>query len=280
MTETLVALDNPNEPRLITETGVAARVAAIADGVLGALGYRLVRVKVTNRDGGTVQIMAERPDGTMTIDDCEAASRALSPVLDVEDPIASAYRLEMSSPGIDRPLVRLSDFVRWAGHEVKVEMSVPVASRKRFRGILIGVEGDAAVVRRDDARADEEATVHLPVADIHDAKLVLTDALITEALRAAKAAGQELDDDEEAFLDGADGEAADDAEAPADIAPVRKTSVKSTSGKPAPAGKPVANKAATGKVAGKKAKGKKAGAKKSNAKKSNFENTGSVKETH
>lgn len=280
MTETLVALDNPNEPRLITETGVAARVAAIADGVLSALGYRLVRVKVTNRDGGTVQIMAERPDGTMTIDDCEAASRALSPVLDVEDPIASAYRLEMSSPGIDRPLVRLSDFVRWAGHEVKVEMSVPVASRKRFRGILIGVEGDAAVVRRDDARADEEATVHLPVADIHDAKLVLTDALITEALRAAKAAGQELDDDEEAFLDGADGEAADDAEAPAEIAPVRKTSVKSTSGKPAPAGKPVANKAATGKVAGKKAKGKKAGAKKSNAKKSNFENTGSVKETH
>lgn len=280
MTETLVALDNPNEPRLITETGVAARVAAIADGVLGALGYRLVRVKVTNRDGGTVQIMAERPDGTMTIDDCEAASRALSPVLDVEDPIASAYRLEMSSPGIDRPLVRLSDFVRWAGHEVKVEMSVPVASRKRFRGILIGVEGDAAVVRRDDARADEEATVQLPVADIHDAKLVLTDALITEALRAAKAAGQELDDDEEAFLEGAEGEDADGAEAAAEIAPVRKTAVKSTSGKPAPAGKPVANKAATGKVAGKKAKGKKAGAKKSNAKKSNFENTGSVKETH
>ncbi len=280
MTETLVALDDPNEPRLITETGVAARVAAIADGVLGGLGYRLVRVKVTNRDGGTVQIMAERPDGTMSIDDCEAASRALSPVLDVEDPIASAYRLEMSSPGIDRPLVRRSDFVRWAGHEVKVEMAAAVASRKRFRGLLIGVEGDSAVVRRDDAREDEDATVHLPMGDIHDAKLVLTDALITEALRAAKAAGQELDDDEEAFLEGTDGEAADDADAPAEIAPGRKTAAKSTSGKPAPAGKPVANKAATGKVAGKKAKGKKAGAKKSNAKKSNFENTGSVKETH
>ncbi|MGR7994164.1 ribosome maturation factor RimP [Xanthobacter sp. ZOL 2024] len=280
MTETLVALDDPNEPRLITETGVAARVAAIADGVLGGLGYRLVRVKVTNRDGGTVQIMAERPDGTMSIDDCEAASRALSPVLDVEDPIASAYRLEMSSPGIDRPLVRRSDFVRWAGHEVKVEMAAAVASRKRFRGLLIGVEGDSAVVRRDDARADEDATVQLPMADIHDAKLVLTDALITEALRAAKAAGQELDDDEEAFLEGADGEAADDADAPAESASGRKTAAKSTAGKPAPAGKAVANKAATGKVAGKKAKGKKAGAKKSNAKKSNFENTGSVKETH
>lgn len=264
MTDTPVARDAQDEPRLITETGVAARVAAIAEGVLGALGYRLVRVKVTNRDGGTVQIMAERPDGTMTIDDCEAASRALSPVLDVEDPIASAYRLELSSPGIDRPLVRRSDFERWSGHEVKVEMTVPVAGRKRFRGFLIGVEGADAVVRRDDARADEEATVRLPVADIHDARLVLTDALITEALRAAKAAGAALDEDEEAFLDGEEAGEAPDEEAPAP-----------------PARKPVANKGATGKVAGKKAKGKKPPAKKSNAKKSdNLEIIRTVKETH
>jgi len=283
MTSTPVALDDPNEPRLITETGVAARVAAIADGVLGALGYRLVRVKVTNRDGGTVQIMAERPDGTMTIDDCEVASRALSPVLDVDDPIAGAYRLEMSSPGIDRPLVRRSDFVRWAGHEVKVEMSVAVASRKRFRGELLGMEADAAVVRRSDARADEEATVRLPVADIHDARLVLTDALIRAALTAAKAAGAELDADEEAFLDGDEDiafedEVANDNGVDGDIAnddaPVM------------PARRPVANKAATGKVAGKKAKGKKAGTKKkSNAKKTaneqtSFENTSTVKEGH
>jgi len=283
MTEINAVLDDPNEPRLITETGVAARVAAIAAGVLGTLGYRLVRVKVTNRDGGTVQIMAERPDGTMSIDDCEAASRALSPVLDVEDPISSAYRLEMSSPGIDRPLVRLSDFVRWAGHEVKVEMAHAVDTRKRFRGILIGAEGDMAVVRRTDARADEEATVRLPLADINDARLVLTDALIREALRAAKAAGQALDEEAEAFLDGeeegdADADEAPTDETPAPVAPARKpASTKQASGKP------VANKGATGKVAGKKAKGAKPTSKKSNAKKkSGFEATpaSTVKETH
>lgn len=201
MTEIPAALDDVNEPRLITETGVAARVAAIASGVLGALGYRLVRVKVTNRDGGTVQIMAERPDGTMSIDDCEAASRALSPVLDVEDPIASAYRLEMSSPGIDRPLVRLSDFARWSGHEVKVEMTVPVGGRKRYRGLLLGTAGDMARVKRADAREDEPEVVELPVADMGEARLVLTDALITEALRRAKAAlramGEEVEAEDE-----------------------------------------------------------------------------------
>ena len=277
MTDTRLERDDPNEPRLITETGVAARVAAIADGVLRALGFRLVRVKVTNRDGGTVQIMAERPDGSMTIDDCEAASRALSPVLDVEDPVAGAYRLELSSPGIDRPLVRASDFERWAGHEVKVEMSVPVAGRKRFRGHLVGTEGDSAVVRRDDARADEEATVLLPMGDIHDAKLVLTDALITAALRAAKAAGAELDEDEEAFLEGEGGEIAFDDE-------VANDNLADDDAPAVPARKPVANKAATGKVAGKKAKnsatGKKPSKKKSNAKKSNFEIISTVKETH
>ncbi|MFG1237087.1 ribosome maturation factor RimP [Xanthobacter autotrophicus DSM 597] len=290
MTEINAVLDDPNEPRLITETGVAARVAAIASGVLGGLGYRLVRVKVTNRDGGTVQIMAERPDGTMSIDDCEAASRALSPVLDVEDPIASAYRLEMSSPGIDRPLVRLSDFVRWAGHEVKVEMSVPVDSRKRFRGILTGAEDGDALVRRTDARADEEPTVRLPLRDIHDARLVLTDALVREALRAAKAAGQavddEIDEDAEDFLDTVDPLEADDTFEPGDL------DGDEDEAPAAPARGPVANKGATGKVAGKKAKkskvaGKKPVSKKSNAKKkagletaASSANASSVKERH
>ncbi|MDI4666100.1 ribosome maturation factor RimP [Xanthobacter autotrophicus] len=278
MTEIQAVLDDPNEPRLITETGVAARVAAIASGVLGALGYRIVRVKVTNRDGGTLQIMAERPDGTMSIDDCEAASRALSPVLDVEDPISSAYRLEMSSPGIDRPLVRLSDFVRWAGHEVKVEMAHPVDGRKRFRGILIGAEDGFAVVRRLDAPAGEEPTVRLPVADIHDAKLMLTDALIREALRAAKAAGHALDEDAEAFLDGEDGEGTEgevDAEDEAAIA-------AETADAPAAPYRGPSRKEGR-KVVGRKAKGKKATTKKSNAKKkSGFEatNASTVKETH
>ncbi|MDI4658889.1 ribosome maturation factor RimP [Xanthobacter autotrophicus] len=290
MTEIQAVLDDPNEPRLITETGVAARVAAIASGVLGALGYRLVRVKVTNRDGGTLQIMAERPDGTMSIDDCEAASRALSPVLDVEDPISSAYRLEMSSPGIDRPLVRLSDFIRWAGHEVKVEMARPVDGRKRFRGILIGADDGVAVVRRLDAPAEEDPTARLPVADIHDAKLMLTDALIREALRAAKAAGQDLDEDAEAFLDGEDGaemdggdmdgaaEAEDEDEIPAQA---------EAAAQPAVPYRGPSRKDGGNKLVGRKAKGKKASPKKSNAKKkagletaASSANASTVKETH
>ena len=104
---------------------MAARVAGIAEPVIEGLGYRLVRVRITGAEGCTVQIMAERPDGSMTIEDCEAVSRALSPVLDVADPVDSAYRLEISSPGIDRPLVRRSDFERHAGHLVKIEMDVP-----------------------------------------------------------------------------------------------------------------------------------------------------------
>jgi len=174
------------EPRLIGEQGVAARVAALAAPVLGPLGYRLVRVRVSGTSGCTVQIMAERPDGTMSIEDCEIASRALSPVFDAEDPIDSEYRLEVSSPGIDRPLVRRSDFERHAGHEAKIEMAVALDGRKRFRGILTGVEGDAARLRRKDAAAGEAADVALPIADMAEARLVLTDALVAESLRRGK----------------------------------------------------------------------------------------------
>src|SRR5215831_4094198 len=177
------------EPRLVAEQGVAARVAAIAGPVLDGLGYRLVRVRVSGLAGCTVQVMAERPDGTMTIEDCETVSRALSPVLDVEDPIARAYRLEISSPGIDRPLVRRSDFDRFAGHAVKVEMTVPIAGRRRFRGVLLGVEGEAARVRREDVVAGEEGDVLLLIEDMVEARLVLTDALVAEALKRGKAAG-------------------------------------------------------------------------------------------
>src|SRR6476619_1299313 len=139
------------EPRLVVEPGMAARVSAVAGPVLQAMGYRLVRIKISGESGCTVQIMAERPDGTMQIEDCEAISRALSPVLDVADPIDRAYRLEISSPGIDRPLVRRSDFERYAGHLAKIETTLPIQGRKRFRGLLIGTEGEAARLRRDDA---------------------------------------------------------------------------------------------------------------------------------
>lgn len=183
------------EPRLIVEPGLAARVASIVEPVLEGLGYRLVRVRISGSDGCTVQVMAERPDGSMTIEDCEVASRALSPVLDVADPVDRAYRLELSSPGLDRPLVRRSDFERYARNVVKIEMAVAVDGRKRFRGELLGVEGDAARIRRDDAVAGEPADVLLTIEEIAEARLVLTDALIAEALRRSKQAEQQAIND-------------------------------------------------------------------------------------
>jgi ribosome maturation factor RimP len=180
-----------DEPRLIGEPGLPARVAAIIEPVIEQLGYRLVRVRVSSAEGCTVQIMAERPDGTMTVEDCEAVSRALSPVLDVADPIEQAYRLEISSPGIDRPLVRRSDFERYAGHLAKIETAIPLEGRKRFRGMLAGTEGDAVRIRRDDAGESEPAEVVLPIEEMRDAKLVLTDELVTEALRREKSAKRE-----------------------------------------------------------------------------------------
>jgi ribosome maturation factor RimP len=198
-----------DEPRLVSETGSAARVARVVGPVLRDLGYRLVRVKISTSQGPVVQIMAERPDGLMSVADCEQASVAVSPVLDLDDPMPGhPYRLEMSSPGIDRPLVRVSDIVRATGHEARVEMLNLHYNRKRFRGWIEGVEGagDARVLklRRVDARADEETDVRLPLADLDEAHLVLTDALIRESLRASKAAGL----DEPAQDDGEDAPAA------------------------------------------------------------------------
>src|SRR6201996_817872 len=161
------------EPRLVVEPGMAARVSAVAGPVLQGMGYRLVRIRVSGEAGCTVQVMAERPDGSMQIEDCEAISKALSPVLDIADPIDRAYRLEISSPGIDRPLVRRSDFERYAGHLAKIEMAVASHGRKRFRGTLAGVEGETLRIHRDDARADEDADVLLVMEDIADARLVL-----------------------------------------------------------------------------------------------------------
>jgi ribosome maturation factor RimP len=185
------ARSQSTEPRLITEPGLSARVAAIVEPVLEGLGFWLVRVKVSAADGCTVQIMAERPDGTMTIEDCEDISRNLSPVLEVADPIDRAYRLEISSPGIDRPLVRKSDFEGHVGHEVKVEMAVPVDGRKRFRGVIAAVKDEQVTLHRDDAPADVPSDVSLTMDDMSDARLVLTDALVTQALRREKAAKRE-----------------------------------------------------------------------------------------
>ncbi len=180
-----------SEPRLIVEPGLPARVATIVEPVIEQLGYRLVRVRVSSAEGCTVQVMAERPDGTMSVEDCEAVSRALSPVLDVNDPIERAYRLEISSPGIDRPLVRKSDFERYTGHIAKIETSMPIQGRKRFRGVLAGTEGETARIRRDDAAEGEETEIMIPIEEMSEAKLVLTDELVTEALRREKSAKRE-----------------------------------------------------------------------------------------
>jgi ribosome maturation factor RimP len=177
------------EPRIVTETGIEARVAHIVEPVAEGLGYRLVRVRVSALNGTTVQIMAERPDGTMLVADCERLSRDLSPVLDVEDPMDRAYNLEVSSPGIDRPLVRRSDFERWAGELAKIELTRPLDGRKRFKGRLAGLDGDRAGIEIESAEGP--TTCWLPLADIDEARLVLTDALVRETLSKQKRKARE-----------------------------------------------------------------------------------------
>jgi ribosome maturation factor RimP len=158
--------------RFVRETGPARAIADLAEPVLEELGFRLVRVKVSGRDGGTAQIMAERPNGEMTVADCATISRRLSPVLDAYDPMPGQYRLEVSSPGIDRPLVRPSDFALWAGHEAKVELKELVDGRKRFRGVIEGVEKDEARIRIELEGKAEPVTIGLPFSLISEAKLV------------------------------------------------------------------------------------------------------------
>lgn len=177
-----------DKSRFICETGLAASLAALIEPVLEDLGFRLVRVTVSGRDGKTVQIMAERPDGTITIDDCETISRQLSPLLDANELVSGSYRLEVSSPGIDRPLVRLTDFEDWAGHEAKVELKEPVDGKKRYRGRLDGIE-DGEVRMEVEIEEMGRVTIGFPASLINEARLVLTDELIRDALTRAKKRG-------------------------------------------------------------------------------------------
>ena len=170
------------DDRIIRESGIDARIALIVEPVLSAIGYRLVRVRLTGQNGLTLQIMAERADGTMTVEDCETVSRAVSPALDVDDPIDKAYHLEVSSPGIDRPLVRKSDFANWQGHLVKLEPSVMVAERKRFRGRIAAADDAGITIDRDAPGYGEEPSVRVPFEAISEARLILTDDLIRDAL--------------------------------------------------------------------------------------------------
>jgi ribosome maturation factor RimP len=159
--------------RFVRETGQERAVADLAEPVLQELGFRLVRVKISGRDGGTVQIMAERPTGEMTVDDCATISRGLSPVLDAYDPMPGEYRLEISSPGIDRPLVRPSDFALWAGHDAKVELREPVDGRKRFKGTIEDVVDDEVHLKIELEGEAEPVIVGLPFSLISEAKLIV-----------------------------------------------------------------------------------------------------------
>lgn len=201
MVETPEIQDHSAAARLVQEEGLDAIVASVVAPVIEDMGFRLVRARMIDHNGLTMQIMAERPDGTMSVGECEALSKAISPVLDVEDPVAQAYNLELSSPGIDRPLVRRSDFETWSGHVAKIETAWLHEGRKRFRGHIVKVEGDHVLIRRDNAAKGEEREVTIPFEAISSANLVLTDELIREALvrdkALRKANGLDADDQNE-----------------------------------------------------------------------------------
>jgi len=168
---------------LIAKTAIDRRMAEIITPVIEDLGYELVRVRLMGGKTNTLQIMAEKPEGGIEVDDCADISNAVSAVLDVEDPLTDAYTLEVSSPGIDRPLTRLKDFEEFEGYEAKLETSEMIDGRKRFKGVLAGVEDNDVLINI------EEGTVGLQFDWLADAKLVLTDELIKDMLKARKDAG-------------------------------------------------------------------------------------------
>ena len=166
---------------LIAKTAIDRRLADIIAPVIEGLGFELVRLRLMGGKHATLQIMADRPEGGIDVDDCGRISTAVSAILDVEDPIEEAYTLEVSSPGIDRPLTRLKDFDAWEGYEARLETAEAIDGRKRFKGVLAGTEGDEVLVNLDEG--GETVTVGLKFDWLADAKLVLTDELITEMLR-------------------------------------------------------------------------------------------------
>lgn len=169
---------------LIAKTPLDQRIAGLVAPVIEDMGFELVRLRVMSGKTRTLQIMAEKPEGGIEVDDCAAISNAVSATLDVEDPIEDNYTLEVSSPGIDRPLTRLKDFDTWAGYEAKIETTELIDGRRRFKGALAGTEGDEVLIEI------EEGTIGLKFEWLSDAKLVLTDDLIRDVLKGRKDAGQ------------------------------------------------------------------------------------------
>ena len=190
-------------PDFIAKSAIDRRIAGLIEPVLADMGFELVRIRLMGGKSPTLQIMAQRPDGTIEVDDCAAISTAVSALLDVEDPIAEAYTLEVSSPGIDRPLTRLADFDRWTGHEARIETEELIDGRRRFKGQLAGIDGDEVLIALDDS----DVTIGLKFDWISDAKLVLTDDLIRDVLRGRKDRGlidETQFDAVESVIDGAD----------------------------------------------------------------------------
>ncbi|KIC49826.1 ribosome maturation factor RimP [Tateyamaria sp. ANG-S1] len=174
---------------LIAKAAIDRRLAEIITPVIEDLGYELVRVRLMSGKETTLQVMADKPDGGIEVDDCAAISTAVSATLDVEDPILDAYTLEVSSPGIDRPLTRLKDFDMFEGYEAKLETDELIDGRRRFKGVLAGIEDDEVLINVTGGGDGEEITIGLKFEWLSDAKLVLTDELIKEMLRQRKAAG-------------------------------------------------------------------------------------------
>ncbi|MDT1060697.1 ribosome maturation factor RimP [Paracoccus sp. CPCC 101403] len=184
---------------LIAKTAIDRRIAEIISPVIEDLGFELVRLRLQGGKTATLQIMADRPDGGINVDDCADISTAVSAVLDVEDPLEDAYHLEVSSPGIDRPLTRMKDFATFEGYEARLETNQPIDGRKRFKGVLAGIEGDEVLLNIEEA--GEVQTIGLNFDWLSDAKLVLTDELIAEMLRQKKEAGVQIENLDETDFD-------------------------------------------------------------------------------
>jgi ribosome maturation factor RimP len=196
---------------LIAKTAIDRRLAGIVGPVIEGLGFELVRIRLMSGRTRILQIMADRPDGGIEVDDCATISTAVSAVLDVEDPIEENYVLEVSSPGIDRPLTRLKDFDMWEGYEARIETTELIDGRRRFKGVLAGTEGDEVLIELEEG--GETVTIGLKFDWLSDAKLILTDELIAEMLRQRKAAGI-IDETQFDEIEESDGEEEPDSDTP------------------------------------------------------------------
>jgi ribosome maturation factor RimP len=193
---------------LIAKTAIDRRLAEIVTPAIEGLGFELVRIRLMGGKTRTLQIMADRPEGGIEVDDCAKISTAVSAILDVEDPIEDNYTLEVSSPGIDRPLTRLKDFDMWEGYEARLETSELIDGRRRFKGILAGTEGDEVLIEIEEGA--ETLTIGLKFDWLSDAKLILTDELIAEMLRQRKASGV-IDESQFDEIEESEGDDEDDA---------------------------------------------------------------------